>query len=101
VQKFVRCDSFLSYSITVYSKISGESKPPGQKLDINGHKSQKLPYMVKCHVQTFYQDLSVTCDKGQILAPYVTHDRQIVWNHTVFSQVLHHNQTCAYHHSKF
>jgi hypothetical protein len=80
VQKFVRCGSFLSYSITVYSEISGDSKPPGQKLDINGHKSRKLPYMVKCHVRTFRQDLSVTCDKGQISArqvPYVTRDRRI------------------------
>jgi hypothetical protein len=36
--------------------------------------------MVKCHVRTFRQDLSVTCDKGQISArqvPYVTRDRRI------------------------
>ena len=46
----------------------------------------KILYMVKCHVQTFRQDLSVTRDKGQISArqvPSVTRDRRIDWNHTV------------------
>jgi hypothetical protein len=72
VQKFVRCGSFLNYSINVNSNISGDSKPPGQKLDINGHKSRKLPHMVKCHVRTFRQGLSVTRDKGYLRDVHLT-----------------------------
>ena len=46
--------------------------------------------MVKCHVRTFHQDLSVTCDKSQISArqvPSVTRDRRIDWNPTVLWQI--------------
>jgi hypothetical protein len=42
--------------------------------------------MVKCHVRTFRQDLSVMRDKSQISArqvPSVTRDRRIDWNPTV------------------
>ena len=51
VQIFIMCGSVLSHSINIYSKISGGSKPLGQKLDINGYKSRKILYIVKCHVQ--------------------------------------------------
>jgi hypothetical protein len=43
--------------------------------------------MVKCHVRTFRQDLSMTRDKSQISArqvPYVMRDRRIDWNPTVY-----------------
>jgi hypothetical protein len=76
--KFHQVWQRLSHSINIHSKVSGSSKPPGRKLDINEYKSQKIPHMVKCHIRTFHQDLSVTCDKSQILAcqvPSVTHDR--------------------------
>ena len=46
--------------------------------------------MVKCHIRTFRQDLSVTHDKSQILAcqvPSVMRDRQIDWNPTVLGNV--------------
>jgi hypothetical protein len=44
VRKSVRCGSFLSYSITVYSEISVDSKLPGQKLDINWQKPKITIY---------------------------------------------------------
>ena len=43
-QNFVRCGSILSHSINIYSEISSGSQPPGQKLDINGYKSRKIPH---------------------------------------------------------